>query len=304
MRVPTLASKLHSIINHHHPQPNPEDTTRDLVKQAIKATKVKAAKEGLQDVLSALDDAEKSGAQGPPVVSPAYVNDAAAVELLGLSPSELPALFFASIDRKTGTGNYVRYSGSVKDSKGKIDSKPIIQFVTDLLPHAATPDTLASHAGMPGDARPLPAFPKPAAVLAAEARAEKRKAEAGSIAAVNDAATLDKKCYKVEGKTCAMLLVRGGAGAASGEEGLAGLAKKYSRDGFVFAAIDSDDAALTDLVLGLGGEMAMGSQSLAVVKTGKRPRVAAVTGGASDFESLLDRSVNTVWDINAGSLNR
>ena len=145
---------------------------------------------------------------------------------------------------------------------------------------------------MPGDARPLPAFPKPAAVLAAEARAEKRKAEAGSISAVTDAATLEKKCYKVEGKTCAMLLVRGGAGAASGEEGLASLAKKYSRDGFVFAAIDSDDAALTDLVLGLGGEMAMGSQSLAVVKTGKRPRVAAVTGGATDFESLLDRSVS------------
>ena len=51
------------ILTHHHPQANPEDTTRDLVKQAIKATKVKAAKEGLQDVLTALDDAEKSGAQ-------------------------------------------------------------------------------------------------------------------------------------------------------------------------------------------------------------------------------------------------
>lgn len=64
-------------------------------------------------------------------------------------------------------------------------------------------------------AAPLPEFPKPAAVLAAEERERKRKERESGIAEVSSAADLQAQCYGLTKKTCALLAVTGGASAAS-----------------------------------------------------------------------------------------
>jgi hypothetical protein len=75
---------------------------------------------------------------------------------------------------------------------------------------------------------------------AAEERERKRKAKEGAVAEVGSQESLEKHCYALPaGKTCALLSLPGGAaGAAAGEE-LAALAKRFSKEGFAFAAVDS-----------------------------------------------------------------
>lgn len=60
------------------------------------------------------------------------------------------------------------------------------------------------------------------------------------MAEVGSQESLEKHCYALPaGKTCALLSLPGGAaGAAAGEE-LAALAKRFSKEGFAFAAVDS-----------------------------------------------------------------
>ena len=81
----------------------------------------------------------------------------------------------------------------------------LLSFVSSLF----TPQ--ASHAA----AVPLPEFPKPAAVLAAEERERKRKERESGIADVVSAKDLQEQCYGLTKKTCALLAVVGGASAAS-----------------------------------------------------------------------------------------
>lgn len=105
------------------------------------------------------------------------------------------------------------------------------------MPHSSSPEALASHAS---DAQSLPAFPKPANVLAAEERAAARQAGMGKVHGITSQAELDEKCYKLEGKTCALFLLPGGAEKVT--EGITSVAKKYHKDGFSFAAVDVDTA--------------------------------------------------------------
>ena len=153
----------------------------------------------------------------------------------------------------------------------------------------------------------LPAFPKPANVLAAEERERKRKAREGSIAAVASQETLESACYAPPpGKTCALLALRGGADAASESSVLAAIAKKFAKDGFTFAAVDVSSTVGADSVLdGLfadgGGSQAFQESDgavvgLAVVKGGKRPRSASIVSSgiledATAFEKHLENVV-------------
>ena len=157
-------------------------------------------KDGARALIDAIDAAEKNPALGPPVVTPAFVTDDEAANLFGLNSGARPALLLASVDRKTGGGSFVAFDGSgltAGKAPNSATLKAMLGFVREHLPHSATPDALSSFAPA---AAALPAFPKPPNVLAAEERAAKKAAAAGGIASVTSKASLDEKCYNLDGK--------------------------------------------------------------------------------------------------------
>ena len=87
---------------------DPEAETKRLLKDAAKGTKLAVVKEGIANLLEAI---ESEAAKGPPlsapVVSVAFSSDAATAASFGLQPAQLPALVLASVDRKTAGGAYV-----------------------------------------------------------------------------------------------------------------------------------------------------------------------------------------------------
>lgn len=266
---------------------DPEAKTKELLREAARATKVAAVKEGVAELLAALD--KKGPALGPPVVTPAYTSDPAAAEAFGLSASDLPAVLVAAIDRKTGSGSYVAWPGGAvaADKRGKVkDLAPLAAFVHSMLP-ACSDGPAALEAKAKADAKPLPPFPKPAAVLAAEERERKRKERDSGFASVQGGKDLVRHCYELAGgRTCALLALPGGAAAATGDKELAGIAKRFSKDGFGFAALDASAAPTEVLAALFPGVDAF--PALAVVKGGKRPRVAVASGAASALATHLD----------------
>ena len=265
---------------------SPEARTRELLTEARAATKLETVKEGVASLLEALDLAEKNPALGPPVVTAGFGAEAATADAFGLSAAELPALFLCAVDRKTGAGAVMRYDAGPLGRATK--PRDVATFARAHL-EAATAGPEHLRTASDGAAVSLPEFPKPASVVAAEARAVKRAAEAGAIAPVSDQKSLAAKCYELSGKTCVLLIAAGGAAAASADAGLAGLAKKYSKEGFSFGALDADEprarAVADALLLGDAGA----ASGVVVVKGGKRPRIAKAVGGAvTDAETLLD----------------
>jgi len=268
--------------------PSPEARTRELLREASRATKVAAVKEGVESLLGALDAQERNPNQGPPLVTPGFSSDPEVAAAFGLGPEDLPALFVSAVDRKTGQGHVLRYTGgSLKGSK-PAGARGVLDFLREALPHTGSPEALAAQ--YTSSASPLPAFPKPANVVAAEQRAAARRAEEGTIAVVTDQQSLESRCYGLDKRVCAMMLVRGGATTVPDQPDLGAVAKKYARDGFNFVAVDADAApALANALLGTSSDGLF--PALAVVKGGRRPRVAVATGGAAAFGGLLDNVV-------------
>lgn len=283
---------------------SPEAKTKELLQEAARATEVSEVKEGIASLLEALASSEvKQGLKlGPSVVTPAYTADPSVVGLFGFADADLPALVLAAVDRKTATGSYVSFPGVKDAKKGKGPAlEPLASFVREHLRFAAEgPSALSAHA--PSTATALPAFPKPPNVVAAEEREKKRKAKEGGIAPVASQGQLETHCYGLAGKTCALLALPGGAAAASADEdaGLAALAKRFSKEGFAFVAVDtSEHAGLEDAFLaplfGDSNEKGVDSfkwPALALVKGGKRPRVAVSAGGGAEaMAAMLDAVV-------------
>jgi protein disulfide-isomerase-like protein len=276
---------------------SPEAKTKDLLREAARGTKLPAVREGVADLLEQIARAEKSPQLGPAAVSPAYTSDAATAALFGLSPKQLPALVLAAVDRKTAGGNFVVFPQPiVEDKKGKVALEALSGFVRGALAAATEgPEALAKQSA---GAQPLPAFPKPPSVVAAEDREKKRKEKEGGVGAVVGQGSLEQHCYGLTAKTCALLALRGGAAAASADAEISALAKKFAKDGFAFAAVDTESApaellnALFGAAAAANPTTAAGAAALAVVKGGKRPRVAVAAGGvaqaSADLSAFLD----------------
>jgi hypothetical protein len=276
---------------------SPEAKTKELLKEAGRITKVEAVKDGISSLIELLNnEGEGSSSKlGPAVVSPAYATDAETMKAFNLVEADLPVIVLASVDRKTAGGSYVIYPNTIPkpNKKGKIDLAPMTKFIQDALPIVNMgPSALSStEPSQLGGASPLmlPEFPKPPNVLAAEERERKRKERETSIDAIVSDSTLKKYCYELNGKTCALLFLPNGAEAASANPEISELAKKFSKEGFSFAAIDISTAPSNVLEGILGTESLPPTKPmLAVVKSGKRPRVSVVEGDANDMASHLD----------------
>jgi len=171
-----------------------------------------------------------------------------------------------------------------KKSKGSgPDLAPLVAFVRGLLPAALQGPGAFAQAPQ---ALALPEFAKPAAVLAAEDREQKRKAREGGIAQVDSAASLQAHCYNLATKTCALLAVTGGADHAS--DALKAVAAQFGKEGFSFAAVDPATAPPNVVAALFGGVADSGAwPAVALVKGGKRPRAAVASGSEDAIAALL-----------------
>ena len=263
---------------------SPEAETVRLLKEARAATKSSEVKQGVDDLLETIENAERAAkSKGKPLFAAAYGADAptrAAFNATALDAGHYAA-FVAALDRKNLQLSAVAAFPGNPLVVPKRAKKP--DQGTDALEAWARAAAADANAGVPAfksarETAPLPDFPKPASVLAAEERAAKKKAKASAVASLLGAADLESECYGLSGaKTCVV-----GVGASIAD--LAPLAAKYAREGFQFSALDAN-APVADALL--GQDPPTDRPALVVVKAGKRPR-AARAFGADAFAGLLD----------------
>ncbi|KAH8074171.1 hypothetical protein JL720_10727 [Aureococcus anophagefferens] len=256
---------------------SPEKETVRLLKEAKAASKHRDVKEGIDDLLETIANAEQAAkSKGKPLFSAAYGFDGDTREAFNSSGLGAGAynLFVAAVDRKNlGKSLVAPYAGNpIVAKRKKVDDVAAVEAFARRAPRRR--DLQGRH-GPPE----LPDFPKPASVLAAEERAAKKKAKASAVASIASEADLDAECYGAPStKTC----VRRGAAA----EDLAPLAAKFAREGFQFASMAADAPVAAALL----GDDAGAPPALVVVKGGKRPR-AARAFGVDAFAGLLDSVV-------------
>ena len=262
---------------------SPEKETVRLLKEAKAASKNRDVKEGIDDLLETIANAEQAAkSKGKPLFSAAYGFDGDTREAFNSSGLGAGAynLFVAAVDRKNlGKSLVAPYAGNpIVAKRKKVDDVAAVEaFAREA---AAAAAAVATFKGAYGAAAELPDFPKPASVLAAEERAAKKKAKASAVASIASKADLDAECYGVSStKTCVV-----GVGAAA--EDLAPLAAKFAREGFQFASMAADAPVAAALL----GDDAGAPPALVVVKGGKRPR-AARAFGVEAFAGLLDSVV-------------
>jgi protein disulfide-isomerase-like protein len=303
-----LASDLRKNNNDKNNKENnsPESKTKELLKEASRVTKLDTVKDGIGSLLELIQTSESSSSLLPPQVSVAYANDQETIDAFQLNnDQDLPMIILASVDRKTASGSYIIYPNdknnvSLKkpDKRGKYNLNPITDYIKTILPSAIQGPNIMKSSLSSSDSDysvlTLPEFPKPPNVLAAEERERKKKEKENSINEIINQDTLNKYCYDLSGKTCALLFMKGGAQLASLNNDIMNMVKKFTKDGMSFASIDIDNEIyksflqnefqLNDFIINNESDEGI----LAVVKGGKRPRVTAVSGEASNMISHLD----------------
>ncbi|KAJ1460093.1 hypothetical protein M885DRAFT_22660 [Pelagophyceae sp. CCMP2097] len=259
---------------------DPEAPAKALLKEARAATKNSAAKEAIDEAMKAL---EQSGSKAKPLFSAAYASDGetAAAFNATLKPGDVH-VFVAALDRKALGLSVVAAFGAnpvVAQKRGKVDLAALKAFVESVA--AAAKAGPAQLKGV-SDVATLPELPKPNSVLAAEARAAKKKASAGEVSPVASAADLASKCYDLSSaKTCAVILTDGPVSAGDFSD----VAAKYAANGFAFVHVDAATAPAALFAALRGPNEAL--PALVVVKGGKRAR-AARAHGADAFAAMLE----------------
>jgi len=293
-----------------------EVKTKELLKEASRTTKLDTVRDGISSLLDMINNAESSGSasMGPSVISPVYSTDVETMNAFNLVEADLPVMILASIDRKTAKGSYIIYPDEHKHDipppdgrKGKNNMLSITQYINKILPilnqgphqlSLTVPEELEGALPLA-----LPEFPKPPNVLAAEERERKKKEREITIHNINSQETLNEYCYELQNlKTCALFFIKGGADEASTNNDIINnIVKKFSKDGFSFAAIDLNESTANDqnAIQGLLPNQDINLQDLAssnefylsIVKNGKRPRVSVIKGDVSSMVAHLDNIV-------------
>ncbi|KAJ8601063.1 hypothetical protein CTAYLR_004496 [Chrysophaeum taylorii] len=215
---------------------SPEAETRSLLVEARKKSKNFVAP--IDAVIADIDAARTAA----PLFAAAYANDEATKHHFNVTSA---LVVFNKLDRKN------LYSSTC---------------VVAQLPKTGDLADWARRALDDPDGVAIPQVPKPPSVLAAEARAAKKR---GSVR-ISGPSELESECYAHA--NCVL---------AIGQD-VSALAHKFSKNNFKFVSLDSDAPPAVALLAGLP------PPALVVVKGGKRPRAARVSGDLDAFAKLLD----------------